>query len=337
MNQNRLGIASIVLVALVGATVWQLNSREAEDKVTPTATVEVPSLKADDIQELTFTAPEKPTVTVVRKGDGWQLTAPVQAKADDNAIKTALTKLEELEVTGVAATKEKNHGKLEVDGETGSRVTVKGAGKTLLDGWVGVYRSGNSMFRLEGDEKVATVKGSIRYAFSKEVREWRDRTITKVETDSVQEMKLVNPKGEFHFKREGDTWAQVGGKKVEPLDESKVKGIVGSGASLNATDFAATDVTAEAAGLGEDAPTFTLVLGGDAGPSEITYRLGGPAEKNFYLQKVGDDEIFIVSSWVHGRLTAGEDVLKKEAPPDPNQPRLGSPENPIRVEPTKVE
>lgn len=337
MNQNRLAIASVVLVVLVGATVWQMNAREAEKNDAPQVTVTLPELKADAIEELEFAAPDKPKVRVVRKGESWELVEPVQAPADENAIKTALSKLEELEVTGVAATKEKNHARLEVDAEKGSRVIAKGGGKTLLDAYVGVYRSGNSMLRLEGQEAVATVKGSIRYAFSKEVREWRDRKITKIETDAVQALKLRNADGDFEFERDGDSWVQVGGKKVDPLDESKVKGIIGSGAALNAVDFAPADIAPDVHGITEESPSFTLVLGGDAGPQEITYRLGKEADKNFYLQKEGDDQIYLVSTWVHGRLTAGESVLKKEPPPDPDKPRLGSPENPIKVEPTRVE
>jgi hypothetical protein len=340
--KNRLGIATVLLVALLGLTLFRMNAREAE--VTGPAKVEIKLAKIakDSLDELEVSGPEKPRVKLVKKDGKWRVAEPVDAEADQDAVSTALDKLAELEVTGVAATNKKNHDRLEVDGAKGTRVIARAGGKTLLDGYIGIYQTGNSMLRIEGQEPVATVRGSIRYAFNKALKEWRDRTITKVETSAVQELVFDGPNGHFHFAREGEAWKQVvkkGEKALAPLDESKVKGMLGTAASLSAVDFAAPGVTPEQAGLGEGAATALLKLGGDAGVQEVRYRIGKLLDQNHYLQREGVPTIFLVSSWVAGRLTPKADILiKKEtetaAGVDPNaEPPLGAPGNPIKVAP----
>jgi hypothetical protein len=334
---NKLGIASIVLIVLAGLVLWKSSARRAEETEKPKVTVVLPKLKADDIDELELSAKDKPKVKLVKKDGAWRLTEPVDATADDSAVKTALTKLTELEVTGVAATLKKNHEKLEVDPANATRVIAKGAGKTLLDAYIGAYRGGSSMVRLEGQDAVATVKGSIRFAFSKETREWRHRAITEIPVDKVQRLTFVNTSGKLVFERDGDNWKQVlakGEKPIAPLDMSKVKGILGTAANLDATDFAAPGETPDQLGLGEGAATMTLDLKADAdagaAPSPIVYRIGKQKEQSYYLQKEGDPIIYVVSQWIGGRLLANrETFIKKEA-------KEGSPDNPIKVMPSAV-
>jgi hypothetical protein len=332
---NKLGIASIVLIALAGLVLWKSNARRAEEIEKPKVTVVLPKLKSEDIDELELSAKDKPKVKLVKKDGAWRLSEPVDAVADDSAVKTALTKLTELEATGVAATLKKNHEKLEVDAANATRVIAKGAGKTLLDAYIGAYRSGSSMVRLEGQEPVATVKGSIRFAFTKETREWRDRTITEVPVDLVQRLTFVNTNGRLQFDRDGADWKQTlgkGEKPIVPLDIPKVKGVLGTASSLNATDFAEPGQTPEQLGLGADAATMTLDLKaeGDKPASQIVYRIGKQKEQSYYLQKEGDPIIYLVSQWIGGRLLGSRDTfLKKEE-------KQGSPENPIPVHPTSM-
>lgn len=350
MNQNRLGIATVALIALIGITVWRLGSREAEDTPPAPAAVKLPKIEKDKLDELELAAPDKGTVRLVKQGDSWRLAAPVDALADQEAVSNALTKLAEIELSGVAATKAKNHARLEVDAAKGTHVVAKSGGKTVLDAWIGVYQSGNSMLRLEGQEAVATVRGSIRYAFAKQVREWRDRKVTEVPTESVKQITFVNKHGRLQFAREGDDWKQVTGKgekAIAPLDVSKVKGIVGTAASLSAVDFADPGLTPEQTGLGEGAASVTLELEDDKGKQQLVYRVGAQKEQSYYLQKQGVDTVFLVSTWIGGRLTPAADTfVKKEepAPPagapgapgaDPHA-MLGSPQNPIKVDPTML-
>ncbi|HMI92229.1 MAG TPA: DUF4340 domain-containing protein, partial [Polyangiales bacterium] len=323
-----LGVATVILIALLGLTVWRLNARKGEDQPSKKVEVKLPKIESDKIDELDIAAADRPRVHLVKKGSEWRLTEPVDAEADADAVSSALTKLTELEVTGVAATLAKNYEKLEVEPKKGTRVIAKAGGKPVLDAWIGSYQAGNSMIRIEGQVPVATVRGSIRYAFSKHVREWRDREITEVPTADVQKIVFHNPKGHYEFVRDGDSFKQLlakGEKPIQPLDTSKVKGIVGTASSLDATDFAEPGVTAEQAGLGPSAATVTLMLDGDAGAREVVYRVGGQKDQSYYVQRDGVATIYLVSQWIGGRLTSGvDDLTKKDTPPA--DPHAGMPQ-----------
>jgi len=335
MSQNRLGVATLVLLALLGVTMWRMSSREAEDRTPPKVEVKLPKIDSATVDELELHAPDKPGVRLVKKDDKWRLAEPLDAAADPDTVKTALDKLRELEVTGVAATKAESHEKLEVDPKKATHVIARAGGKTLLDAYVGTYLSGNTMLRLEGQTNVATVKGSIRYVFTKQVREWRDRTIHKGDAKDVQQVEFSNKNGHFAFVREGDKWKQVlakGDKKIDPLDDSKLTGILSTAVNLNATDFADAAITPEQAGLGPSAASVRLKLGGDAGPQEVVYRIGSQKDQDYYFQLEGVDTIFVMSSWVGGRLLASTDTLVKKPEPANNAPP-GSPQNPIKVDP----
>lgn len=342
MSQNRLGTAIVVLLALGGLTFYQLSTREALDKAAPQASVTLPKLKREAIDELAVSGGDQPAVRLVKKGNEWRVAEPLDAKADQDAVTTALDKLVELEVTGVAATKAKNHERLEVDEKKGLRVIARGTGKTLLDGYIGSYQTGNTMFRSQGQDAVASVRGSIRYAFAKATREWRDRTINKLELKALQEIAFASKNGNFRFAHEGDTWKQVlgaGQKGIERFDEKKVSGIVSAVLDLSATDFADANVTQEQAGLTAGAATVTLTTTGEAGPQQIRFRVGGNKDKDYYVLREGIDTIFVVSSWVGDRLMPKADLFaeKKEPAPGENTAPLGSRENAIQVLPTRVE
>jgi hypothetical protein len=338
MSQNRLGIATVVLLVLAGVTFWRINAREADEKPPSKVAVALPKIERDKLDEIELAAPDKPKVRLVKKGADWRLAEPLDAKADQDAVKGVLDKLAELEVTGVAATKAQNHERLEVDPKKGTHVIAKAAGKPVLDAWIGTYQSGNSMLRVQGQDVVATVKGSIRYVFSRATREWRDRNIGKLEAKDVHEMLFENKNGRFDFVRAGEDWKQVVGKHekpITPLDQSKVKSVLGTATSLTAVDFAEPTVTKEQAGLGAGAATVMLKLGGDGAEQQIIYRIGSEKDQNYYLEREGNDMVFLVSSWIGGRLIANQDAfIKKEAPPPAeNLGPPGSPQNPIPVEP----
>ena len=46
MSQNRLGVATLVLLALLGLTMWRMSSRQAEDQPAPKVEVKLPKMTA---------------------------------------------------------------------------------------------------------------------------------------------------------------------------------------------------------------------------------------------------------------------------------------------------
>ena len=71
----------------------------------------------------------------------------------------------------------------------------------LADLWIGGTRSGNTAVRIGEEDAVGMVSGTIRFAFVRDLKDWRDRTITDVDATEVREVAWWGPNGTFRFSR----------------------------------------------------------------------------------------------------------------------------------------
>jgi hypothetical protein len=319
MSGNRLMTATIVLGVLLALTVWKWQARQSEDAGTEQVTAKLPKLDKATLDELEVTTPGKPTVKLVKKDKLWSLTEPLAAKADENAVDSALAKLAELEATGIAATQAENHKKLEIDDAQAVHVVAKQAGKTVADVWFGALRNGNTMVREQGNPTVIAAKGSLKYAFEKELKEWRDRTIVESDTDKLATAAFENAKGTLRFVLEGadgsKQWKQAAGEKaIAGFDPAKAKSVITSITHLHASDFAVPETTREAAGLAP-APAATVTLtSSDPTVAPIVLHVGGKQGDEYYVAREGSEPIYVVSQFSGERLLASTDKFVKDEP-----------------------
>jgi hypothetical protein len=316
MSGNKNLIAFVVLAALLGITVWQFKARDAEDHRGADVSVTLPKIKKEDVDELSITAPEKTPVSFKKVDNKWRMTAPIETDADSSAIDTALSKLAELEVIGVAATKSESHADLDVVEGKAIHVTAKGADKPLIDVLIGVYRSGNTIAREPKNDVAAVVKGSVRYAFDKVVKDWRDRTVSGLTAEQVSAITFQNSEGTFNFVKEGSEWKQApGDKKIKDFESGKIVSLVGTATSMRANDFATDEQTPESVGLGpKPAGKVTLTTSGDAGNQQVVLYVGNKRSDGYYLKNEAKAPIYVVSDFAGSRMLSGPDKFVKDPP-----------------------
>ncbi len=330
MKNNRLIIALVVFVG-VGMLAYNASrSHESESSVAePSATL--PTVKSEEVDTIEIERPKEPAITIVKKGDAWEMTAPVTAKADKTAVDAALDKLTALEVTGVAATRKENHERLQVDADKAIRVKAKQGDKVLADLFIGETKKGNTMVRAEGNDVVLSVRGSMRYAFDKEVKLFRDRVVTDIDTKELTGMTVDSEKGSFAFeKNDENKWTQAKGQKpIKHFAESKVESLASSLARLRAADFGAPDLTADAAGLAK--PTAKVTFTKKEG-EPIVIELGQSVENDYYLRTSGKEIIYRISKYTGDRMIADAEAFAKDpeaekkaeaAAPPPSMPMGG--------------
>ena len=352
-QKNRVIIGVVVLVVLAGLTVWAFRSQPSD---TPEddgdeAAVELPDIDKAEITSLEVRRPaadDQPaeTIRLEKRGEAWWVVEPVEAEADQTVVDTALDKLDELEVDRVAATNAENHARLEVDAEHAVRVIAKGGDETLLDVYLGSFGGGATMVRREGEDVVLAVDGSLKFAFNKPVKDWRNRRVLDVSPTDVTRVAFETTDGTWRFERNAeDEWTGVEGQaEIESFSSAKVQSAVASLARMRAVDFAAPDVTAEQAGLGEGAAIARLTVrqraeGEDAEEEEEAARDGGAAEEapaepvqteevvlrvgnesgdgQFYLQREGDDTIFVVSRFLADKIRVNAESFVQSETPEP--------------------
>lgn len=306
MQKYRLPIAAVVLVLLAGAVYAVLHAR-SEGTQTAEAPKEpkLPDINKDQVDSIEIQRHGEETIRLAKQGTTWKVVAPLEAPVEDSAIRTALDTLDDLEHVSTAATKAANHARLEVDAEKGVRVIVKHGNELLANLIIGAYKGGNTMVRVEGEELVHAARGSIKYAFNKPLKDWRERSIVDVQPDSVTALTLEANGHRMSFTKNGEDWGLGAGTKIERFAPSKVRSLVSSLAHLRAADFADRTTTREQAGINDTAARATLTLGGDAGPQQIVVRFGnahGTTNSEYYAAKDGDDVLYIVSKFVVDRV-----------------------------------
>ncbi|MCZ7686439.1 MAG: DUF4340 domain-containing protein [Sandaracinaceae bacterium] len=136
IKRYRLLIGGVVLLGMIGLAWWAIRARTgdtapAEGAAAPPT---VPEIDRDAITEIEIRRPEDDAaIRLVKDGETWRLAAPVEAPAASSNVDTALDKLADLDVRGVASSNPQFHERLEVDEEHGVHVIARAGGETLID------------------------------------------------------------------------------------------------------------------------------------------------------------------------------------------------------------
>lgn len=319
MNKSRLLFAIAALIGLSVAVALTKRSHQAETTLErPTASL--PKLKKEDLTEIAITRPDKPTVVLKKQGEKWRVSEPVDDRAAPTAVDGIVEKLAELAVTSVAATKKENHERLEVDDKHATRVVAKNGDKVLLDLHVGAAKSGGTMVRVAGSDEVLALKGSIRYLFDRELKDFRDRDVTDIDNKEIKRVAIASNKGSFVFEREGEApWAQAKGEKPIPnFDPSKVISFLNTAAHLYASDFAEPKDDDAVTGLAAPQSKVTLTKN-DGSTVELAVGNKHAGGQDYYLRASTNPVVFRISNFNAERLIADAKLFEKDPTPPPAQ------------------
>ena len=320
-RKNRVAIGGVVFVALLGLTFWAANRQDRA----PSASGEVPKIEIDKdaITTLEIARPGGERV-VLSKGDpDWTITEPLEAPADPNNVESALNRLGDLRVTRIVASQPDNYARLQVDGASAVHVVAKAGDETVADLMVGKYANGMTMLRVGDATEVFGASGSLRYAFDRDLRIWRNRRIVHVEAADVSSIRFENSNGVFQFDREADGWNIAEGEQpLDAFDAKQVTGLVSTAARLTASSFADEDVSPARAGLTEPRGKVTLAVKDEA--TAIVLEIGEATENptEIYLRRSDEPTIYIISSYLAERLQPGADAFAPSPEPPTTPPAM---------------
>lgn len=320
-RKNRVAIGAVAFFALLGVTLWAVSSRNRQ----PSSSAELPSIELDrdTITTLEIVRPQNERVVISKVGDDWRITDPLDAPADQTNVESALNRLADLKITRIVATQPESYARLHVDDANAVKVIVRGGEETLAEIIVGKYGGGVTMVRIDGHAEVFGASGSLRYAFDRELKSWRNRKVVSVETAEVQKIGFENDSGAFEFERTEDGWNAIRSKPaLGDFDPKKVTGLVSTAARLIASDFAPEDISPARAGLTKPKATVALTLKG--GPQAIVLEVGDVTENTteVYLRRNDHPTIYLISKYLADRLQPDAKAFDrlKEPPPPPAAP-----------------
>jgi hypothetical protein len=329
-TEHKIYAALAVLVILAG-TLWFVTKDKKEQAarhaVTAASadlpTINVPKDDVDKITKITVTSTDrddktkKTSVTLEKKGDAWELTAPVEAKANESNVKSLVDNLKELKVKEQIDKTAASYDQYELSEDKAVHVVAyKGEGKAV-DLYFGKSGSRGQMMRVAGKDGVFTADKYSSYLYTRDVKGWRDGAILKFEDANAIQVEVTNKNGLMSFSKNGEKWSasltkrdkdnklDKPEKEWKKFDEAKVKDLLRAYKGLTADDYG-TDADLKTAGVDkaeQEGGVVHIKLKDNAG--DLTIKVGKTQKgTSRWTMKEGSPILYVISSWSADWATA---------------------------------
>lgn len=251
-------------------------------------------------------SPERVVLTK-KAEDEWELTAPLNYRANQSNVNSLLDNLAKLKVTERISASTDSYERWGVTDDKALRAVFKKGDEVVADLYFGDTGSRGQMTRLANHDGVYALQGYSKYLYDRDGKGWRDKSIFKFDDKEVERVVIRNDNGTFTFERKDDQWSGRFGKvapgaEFERFKPSKVDDLLRAYKNLNASEFG-DEKTPEDVGLDKPVATVTIEMKGDGAPYVL--QVGDSAENNGRWVKASTSEtLFSISSWSADWATA---------------------------------
>ena len=309
MNIKKVLILAAVLAAL--AALYFLSERSAAKKERKTEVALVAGFDASQAAAITITAPGKDAVMLKKYGDAWKLTAGgMTCGAETAAVTSLLEQVRKIKSATVASRNPKNFDSFEISDAKAVDVKIKDAGQKVL-AQVLLGKNGPDIFstyvRAKDAGTVYLAPGLLKNMADRELKDWRDKTIWKLNGDRIAQYTVAGDKNLQLRKDSSSSWQAVCDGQVFAAGKKAAELAVQSFAKLTAVDF--VDGTPKEAKLDKPLRSITAVF--SDGTKEVLF-VGG--DKNAFQQFVkagSQQQIFIVEKSEIESFSPSCEELKK--------------------------
>lgn len=231
MKRSTLLLAGILVVLiLIAFFLLQKPGEQSSSASTGEFLATVDSLAVDKIHL------QSPTLDVVleKQGVEWYLRNPLSFRADQSNVAQLLHQAKTLEVKNVVSGNPEKQSLFQVD-STGTQVTLyEGENETssFILGKTGPTFS-ETYARRKGSNEVVLVSNIMNYAFTRSIKEWRDRSIVSIPKETIKQLTYQFGDTTFTMEFRDSLWF-VGD---DPAQGSVVEGVLSSLAGFQGDDF----------------------------------------------------------------------------------------------------
>jgi len=269
----------LILMALLGGLLAYLYFVDAKKPVEQTeekAKV-FTGVDVDKIDELKISTVAGGAARLQKGADGWKLTEPTTAKADESEVSGITSNLSSLTVERVVDEAPANLGDFGLK-EPVIEVSFKSKGdksfRTLLLGTK--TPTGSDMYaKLATEKKVFLVQGYLESTFNKQPFDLRDKRILSIERDKVDRVEVVNGDSTMMLTKGAGDW-KIASPVAARGDFGSIEGLVSRLQSAEMKSIAAENAT-DMKQYGLDKPAVLVTIG--LGSARAQLALGGKTEK----------------------------------------------------------
>src|ERR1051325_2640133 len=304
MNKSTIILISLLLV--LGAVTYFLlpSQKEHESSYEPSDL----NVKVDSASVVKIEIEQKgKSVTIENVGGKWMITSPLRYAADATSIKQLLSGLSKFRVGSLISSNPEKQNIFQVD-STGTRISVtdrSGKPVALVVGKMGPSFS-EVYFRLPSSKDVYLGEGLDTWTINKEVKEWRDKSIVSIPSESVKQLTYTVANKETRFQRDRSGWRSA----EKTLDAAGMSSTLNQLANLHADDFVDSLMKMQ---------THPAALGIHAA-EDVTISLfpAPPDSSRYYVQVSNTPQLFVVSKWTAQQLLKPVEEAAFPAKPHPS-------------------
>jgi hypothetical protein len=269
----------------------------------PTDGFRLPKITRSDVDTVAIFRPKDTTVLARRDTSTWTVNGH---PASSNAVGDLLSALADSTPSSeLVAERKRSHAGLGVDDSAGSKVRVKGKGKTLADLVVGKRSQDFSggYIRRAGQESTYVVRGQLIDVLNRNPDDWREHRIARIAADSIARIEITRGRKSYALVRNEKSWKLASGA---PADSTKMGDLLTAFSSVDAAGFA-SPAQADSAHFGQ--PDRRLRLLRRNGTPLLTLLLDSTAA-GFWVRPDTGKTIYRIESWTADRLAPADTTLR---------------------------
>lgn len=233
------------------------------------------------------------TMTLENVGGKWMLTSPGKYAADPLAVLQVLQGLSKFKIGSLISSNPEKQKLFQVD-TTGTQITTVdrgGKSSSIIIGKMGPSFS-EVYCRMPGSKNVFLGEGLDSWTVNKEAKDWRDKSISSIPSESIKGLTYAINNRQFEYVRDSTSW-KLGQSNVET---AVMNPPLASLANLKAEDFIDTAMK-----FSSD-PVSVSVKGIDNFSLHL-YPLA-PDSSKYYVQSSASSQLYVISKY------AAQQILK---------------------------
>jgi hypothetical protein len=307
MSAKQLARLALIFGALLLLWGGAAMARHRDKTPTNSDAFRIPKLTRGTVDTILLTRPADTTVLTRKDTTNWAVNghpAASQAIAD---LFTAFA--DTTPGSDLIAERKTSHASLGVDSAGGTRVLVKGGGRTLLDLIAGHRSSDFSGGYVRRPDQDATyeLRGRLVEWLTRPSDEWRDHRIAGVPGDSVTTIEISRGTKRSTLRHTGTKWELSPGGAA---DSSAVANLLMAYRTIDASGFATAQQTDSARFSPPDRRTRLLRKDGTA----LLTLLFDSTKAGFWVKPDSGTTVYKVDSWNGDRLAPADSTLRAQKP-----------------------
>lgn len=289
----RTTIVLAILAAALGAYVYFYEIKGGEKRKEQEEKAKtLLEIKKEDVAEIRLERNGEAVIIVPAGKDQWQITGPIQSKADEASVGRILNSVEKLQYKEIVDEKPSNLGEYELaKPKTTVQIKVKkGTTHTIKVGArnpvVNVH-----YVQMNNDPRVYAIEGDLADAGNLTLVDLRDKKMTDFNSEKVQTVRLTTPKLDLEFSKDGGVW-KIKTPVESPASDSEVSSLLSSLEFLRAASFV-DKPTENPESYGLQKPSATIQLTLDKGLMQKV-QFGNKQADQIYCRVEGNPSLALV-------------------------------------------